>query len=98
MSYILDLDEYTEEALKGELERRRKLSARGLCDYCRRSGDTPSCKFPDRHKAALRHAEAIELRLKADAATMGRIGTWPIADDASRTPPHGMTIGGGKCD
>jgi hypothetical protein len=51
MSYPVDLDEYDEERLRGEIDRRRKLRAQGLCDYCERRQDaTPACKFPHRHK------------------------------------------------
>jgi hypothetical protein len=50
MSYPMDLDEYTAEQLQGELDRRKKLEARGLCSYCERDPASPSCKFPNRHK------------------------------------------------
>jgi len=53
MSYPMDLDEYDEKRLEGELKRRRRLRAAGLCDYCERPGDTPTCKERERHKTAL---------------------------------------------
>jgi hypothetical protein len=47
----LDLDEYSEEALRAELVRRREARARLVCDYCGREAGTRPCKFPDRHSA-----------------------------------------------
>lgn len=52
MGYPLDLDEYDEARLVAELRKRRALRELGFCDYCGRPYNTPSCKFPDRHKAA----------------------------------------------
>jgi hypothetical protein len=49
MGYLMDLDEYSDEQLKEELERRRKLAKKGLCTYCGRSVDAPTCRFPERH-------------------------------------------------
>lgn len=46
------LDEISEERLTAELTRRKRLRWQGLCDYCERHSDTPSCKFPDRHQGA----------------------------------------------
>lgn len=34
MSYMLDLDEYSEAQLQGELDRRKAARDKGLCDYC----------------------------------------------------------------
>ncbi len=34
MSYAYTLDEYPEEQLRAELDRRERLQASGLCDYC----------------------------------------------------------------
>ena len=53
MSYPKDLDEYTDDELKDELGRRKQLMLKGLCTYCNRPGETPTCKFPDRHRQAL---------------------------------------------
>ena len=50
VSYLFDLDEYSEARLRGELERRLLLRAQGLCDYCRRPSKTSPCKFPERHR------------------------------------------------
>jgi len=50
MSYPLDLDEISEENLRGELKRREQHWQAGLCDYCGRKPETPPCKFPDRHQ------------------------------------------------
>jgi hypothetical protein len=48
--YPLRLEEVSEQALEGELERRRKLRSQGKCDYCERVwGMRPTCKFPQRH-------------------------------------------------
>jgi hypothetical protein len=52
MSYRLDLDEQDERKLVGEIERRKALRAKGLCDYCERTPDTKPCKFPGRHRRA----------------------------------------------
>lgn len=52
MSYHKDLDEYTEQQLKNELERRRSLRDEGKCDYCQQLGNTTDCKFPERHAVA----------------------------------------------
>jgi len=49
MSYSLDLDEYDESRLVGEITRRKRLRAKGLCDYCERTPNTNPCKFPSRH-------------------------------------------------
>jgi hypothetical protein len=49
MGFPLNLDEYTEEQLAAELERRKQAHAAGLCDYCKRPPSEPPCKFPERH-------------------------------------------------
>lgn len=46
----LGLREFHEQALRDELERRRKARLDGLCDYCNRPHNTPSCKFGGRHQ------------------------------------------------
>ena len=56
MSYPKDLDEYTDNELTHELQRRMRLRERGLCDYCGRTDVTPTCKFPERH-----HREAAAI-------------------------------------
>lgn len=53
MSHPTDLDEYTEDELRGELRRRRILQAERKCDYCERPNDTPACRFPERHSRML---------------------------------------------
>ena len=50
MGYRLDLDEMPEALLRQELRTRRTARHNGLCDYCGRTLDTVSCKFPERHK------------------------------------------------
>lgn len=45
----LDLDEYCEATLQQELQRRKSLREKNLCDYCERDINTPVCKFPLRH-------------------------------------------------
>lgn len=49
MSYFTTTDEKDEEELREELEYREKERNKGVCDYCGRSPDTKSCKFPKRH-------------------------------------------------
>ena len=45
MSSLRDLDEYEDEELERELERRRRARSKGLCDYClRRMDTTPTCR------------------------------------------------------
>jgi hypothetical protein len=53
VSYPKDLDEYTDEQLREELERREKATESGLCGYCGRLPTEPACKFPERHEAPL---------------------------------------------
>mgnify|MGYP001558649347 CR=1 FL=1 len=48
-----DLDEYTTRELIDEINRRALLRERGICDYCERKGDSPTCKFPERHQKAI---------------------------------------------
>lgn len=55
MSYPISLDEFSEKDLNAELERRRRLRDQGKCDYCQQLGNTPDCKFPDRHAVARQH-------------------------------------------
>lgn len=50
MSYMLDLDEYDEAVLEGELRRRKGARARGVCDYCNRHPFTSPCKERERHR------------------------------------------------
>lgn len=52
MGYPTDIDEMDEKKLHDELDRRAKLRARGLCDYCGRLPSEPTCMFPDRHNPA----------------------------------------------
>lgn len=53
MTYPKDLDEYDDEALQGELNRRREALARGICPYCGRRGDIlPACRQPALHAQA----------------------------------------------
>lgn len=52
MGYALDLDEYDDDRLVGEMKRRAQLRTQGLCTYCERSGTTRPCKFPERHRQA----------------------------------------------
>lgn len=52
MGYPKDLDEYDEEQLQGELARRARLKEKGVCTYCERPQNAPSCRFPERHNAA----------------------------------------------
>jgi hypothetical protein len=63
MSYRLDLDEYTEEALLAELKLRAERRSAARCDYCNRpiwekGVLTSPCKFPERHKLEAQPADA----------------------------------------
>lgn len=49
MTHPNGLDEQLEEVLISELRRRKRMRAKGLCDYCCRPPSTGACKFPDRH-------------------------------------------------
>lgn len=51
MSYPKDLDEYDDEELMEELDKRAVRRKRGICDYCGQKFEAPSCRFPHRHKA-----------------------------------------------
>lgn len=71
MSYMKDIDEYTEKELVDELNRRRALRSEGRCDYCHglqgqltnsefpqyRGSET--CTFPDRHRGEVEAGEVI---------------------------------------
>lgn len=46
------LDEIPTAALQGEISLRAQRRDRGVCDYCERHLDAPSCRFPERHKLA----------------------------------------------
>lgn len=49
MTYPRSLDEYGDDELKAELERRAKLKKDGRCTYCERSTTSSACRFPERH-------------------------------------------------
>jgi hypothetical protein len=55
MSHAQTIDEMPGRDLMDELSKRRSLHTAGKCDYCGRSHDTASCKFPGRH-AGVEHA------------------------------------------
>lgn len=59
MSYHKDLDEYTEKELKAELERRKDLRDEGRCDYCKQLGNTPDCRYPERHAVVRKRWETL---------------------------------------
>lgn len=61
MSYPQGLDEYPdpEVDLVQEIGRRRALCETGQCQYCRRAGDTASCRFPQRHEQARLYLERM---------------------------------------
>lgn len=48
----IDLNEYEERRLVGEIDRRASLRAVGLCDYCEREPSMNTCKFPERHRVS----------------------------------------------
>lgn len=54
MSYPNNLDEIPEIQLRAEIERRRTAHFAGVCDYCGRDPNTPTCKFPRRHRQSSR--------------------------------------------
>lgn len=58
MSYPMDLDEYTEKALRAELKLRADRRAAGRCDYCNRTPETNPCRFPERHQLKRRPRRA----------------------------------------
>lgn len=49
MNHMLPLDEYSEVALKAELQLREARRQQGLCDYCGRPPTATPCKYLDRH-------------------------------------------------
>lgn len=53
MGYRRDLDEYSDEELVQELNRREALRAIGKCDYCQRASNTAPCRFVKRHQKSL---------------------------------------------
>ncbi len=55
------LDAYSEDSLRTELRRRKKLQDLGLCDYCERGPDTRHCQFPSRHM--WNHPDELEKRI-----------------------------------
>ena len=44
MSYPMDLDEYADNALTKEMDRRYKARDSGVCDYCKQPPGSPVCK------------------------------------------------------
>ena len=62
MSYPTGLDEFPEERLVAELERRADLRKQGLCDYCGREEFTSPCKFPDRHNPEIDDGDTVDER------------------------------------
>lgn len=64
----MDLDEYTEARLVAELARRSTARRQGICDYCGRTPDTPTCRFPERHRevGAWLGVEVMEWDLEAE--------------------------------
>ncbi len=51
MSYVKDLDEYTDAELQAELEQRKNDRNAGKCDYCHRHYTETTCRFKERHAA-----------------------------------------------
>lgn len=79
MSYQKDLDEYTEEQLNNELKRRQDLRNEGKCDYCGQLGNTPNCKFPERHKYArlfLQWENRKKAGIREPGTYIGPLGSW----------------------
>lgn len=59
MSYIKDLDEVTDKELETELFNRRVMRENGICDYCGRTEAKPECRFPERHRAAMKNQRGL---------------------------------------
>ncbi len=59
MSLLRDLDEYVENALVAEINRRIWARERGVCDYCGRTPETVVCKFPERHAAPAKQKKGL---------------------------------------
>lgn len=57
MSLFLTLEEYSDMRLLEELYHRARMRDQGKCDYCERPGSEPACRFPDRHRLALKQPE-----------------------------------------
>jgi hypothetical protein len=60
MSYPKSLDEFPAYQLEAELSRRKQLQEQGKCDYCGRSVETLSCKFPERHRRPQRAPKVVK--------------------------------------
>lgn len=68
MSYPRDLDEIPDHELRAELQRRQKVRARGLCDYCQQPPTAAVCKVgAGRHQ----HFDTITNHARALAAAGG---------------------------
>lgn len=79
MGYSKDLDEYDEQELRNELDRRRKLREQGICDYCNKDGSTSPCKFPHRHSVAVQFWQAENRRkagIRAPGIYIGPLGSY----------------------
>lgn len=74
MSYQKELDEYTDEQLQEEIQRRISLNAIGCCTYCNRLGSTESCKQIEQHKKA---KDKLDLITQAEAAPQPVYTTFP---------------------
>ncbi len=88
MSYPMDLDQYSEAALKDELERRRKLRADGRCDYCGQPTTLPPCRFRARHQMPTprdKHQNVTRYIKKVP-------GSWYLLTNRYYVPPIGETL------
>jgi hypothetical protein len=87
MGYPRDLDEYTEDELIDELNKRIGLHEKGKCGYCERKPTTTPCKFPDRHH----DKRIVGIRVRMTAAFKAANREAPLAvrklldDDAQLT-------------
>lgn len=59
MGYAKELDEYTDEELAAEMQRRAEHAMEGRCSYCTRSGVEPPCRYPQIHNAAVHPIVAL---------------------------------------
>lgn len=45
----MDLDEYTDQQILNEMERRKEKRKLGLCAYCWRPPSAPTCRYREQH-------------------------------------------------
>lgn len=70
MSYPRELEEYDDEELKAEIERRGEAAKKKLCSYCNRKITASACRFPERHKGKRVHRDEPRLVIGDTAYTL----------------------------